>query len=282
MSARATTAVFDHAKGTDAEWRMLAVLADAANPEGIVYDVSLADVAEILNKTERAVSQIKRRLVSSDQLVVLEEGRGRGKTAIYRIVLPGLENPKGDVEEPGSLECEEGDSARGSSGGRQRRSKQGKAKASSSAEGSFLEQLRDLEIDDEILAEAKAHLATAKRVGGRIVTPGEMACAAAALSTFNRLFEFRGSSGSSYGLGAAMTSIVERCRERPTWDAPKHVRLVESAWRIRWWEKTGSKKRPGPNVVYGPGAFEQVAQDAKEERQGIDVKPEGRRYTRAR
>ncbi|HEV2790408.1 MAG TPA: hypothetical protein VGV69_03820, partial [Solirubrobacterales bacterium] len=112
-------------------------------------------------------------------------------------------------------------------------------------------------------------LRTGKKVDGKLVTPVEMAIAAAAIHAFNRCFEWKGRTESDYGLGANLKSVVMRIRDRPSWDAGKHVRLVESAWRVRWWEHNGSsERRPGPNVIYGGNAFENVVQDAGDEAAG--------------
>jgi hypothetical protein len=101
------------------------------------------------------------------------------------------------------------------------------------------------------------------KVNSATVTPEEMAKAAAAISAFNR------SGGTDFGLGAHLTPLVMRIRERPSWDAGKFVRLVESAWRLKWWERRGKGGRATPAVVFGnPQVFEQVAQDAADEAAG--------------
>lgn len=123
----------------------------------------------------------------------------------------------------------------------------------------------------EELADVADLLKQKRKVGGKIVTEREMLIAAHALSEFNAQL------GSSYGLGGALTAIVGRIRDRPRWDAEKHRRLVQSAFRIRWWERTGQKRRPSPNVIYG-GGFENVVQDAADEAAGRTEAIERRRY----
>jgi hypothetical protein len=122
------------------------------------------------------------------------------------------------------------------------------------------------------------------KADGKVVTPRELAIAAVAVATFNRCFEYDGKKGSDYGLLANLTQVVMRIRERPSWDAGAHVRLVESAWRIRWWERSANSRRPTPNVIWSPKSFEQVVQDATAEKDAKDKgqKPTdgGRRFTR--
>lgn len=96
--------------------------------------------------------------------------------------------------------------------------------------------------------------------------------AAASLAEFNR------QAGTDFGLGANHGSIVMRIRERPSWDAPRHIRLVQSAFRFRWWERQGSSRRPTPAVIWGnERCFEQVVQDAVEEARG-ERTDEGSRF----
>lgn len=134
-------------------------------------------------------------------------------------------------------------------------------------------------VEDEMLAEALEHLRRKFRVDGRIVTSPEMARAASALAAFNR------QAGSEFGLGAHLRPIVMRIRERPAYDSAALVRLVESAWRIKWWEKSGRRgRRATPAVVFGNTAcFENVVQDAIDEKKGRPPEEPGggsRRFTR--
>jgi len=140
--------------------------------------------------------------------------------------------------------------------------------------------------DGEIVLDGLDLLRQGKKVDGKLITPREMGIAATALAAFNRCYEYKKPGGekvvkgSDYGLGGNLTSIVMRIREHPSWDASKHVRLVESAWRIRWWERN-PERRPGPNVIYGVNSFENVVQDAGEEAAGESPsKIRKRRYTR--
>jgi len=284
MSAEATIAVMEHAEGTDAEWRLLAILANSADHEGVV-SMSREELAERVHKTEKSVGGTLGRLKASGQLMELEHGGGRGKKNVYWLNLPGIPEPAlrkiaegsaGNPENDGTV----GGPPGGNGGGG---SNQGeKERSSSEKAAAFMEALRDCEVPDEMQADALALLRRGKKVGSHVVTPEEMARAAAALAAFNRLFEWKAHNGlrkgASFGLGAALPSIVQRIRERPSWDPATHVRLVESAWRLRWWEQTEGRRRPTPNVIYGPKAFEQVVQDAEEEKTG--GKTGERHYTR--
>jgi hypothetical protein len=287
VSAEATLAVMEHATGTDSEWRMLAVMANAANHHGIVMNLGAAELAERCGKTERGAGQILARLRKSGQLVTLQQGGGRGVTNIYWINLPGLprpETPNQVVIPPSPNPEPSGDSPSADSGKDDPLPPTppipSTTTSSSSSAGSKQQEFARLlaaldEFDptanplaDEI-TDGMELLRTGKKVDGKLVTPAEMAIAAAAVHAFNRCFEWKGRKEADYGLGANLKSIVMRARDRPSWDAGKHVRLVESAWRIRWWEANGSSsRRPTPNVIYGGNAFENVVQDAGAEAGG--------------
>lgn len=118
-------------------------------------------------------------------------------------------------------------------------------------------------VSDQVAADARELLGQRRRVDRRLVSVEEMVKAAAAISEFNR------QSGSEFGLGAHLTPIVMRIRDRPGYDAEAHVRLVQSAWRIQWWRRSARKGRVAPNVLYGStGCFENVVQDAVDEKAG--------------
>lgn len=137
-----------------------------------------------------------------------------------------------------------------------------KTTAGGSGEGG-IELAPELDVPAEMASDAAALLKRKVKVDGQQVKPAEMVIAAAALAQFNREL------GSDYGLGANLRPLIMRIRERPSWDAAKHQRLVASAFRIRWWEKTGGRRRASPAVVYGnERVFEQVAQDAAAEARG--------------
>lgn len=322
MSAEATLAVMEHATGTDAEWRMLMLLANEASAAGIVTGVSMADLARRMGKSERGAAGVKGRLKASEQLVVIDEGGGRGRPAVYWINLPGLvgETPQNGVKTPQSQtekedETPQSDSSKGGSadgpigkketeevgiGGKAPDGKPSKVKAGAwnefwEAAAGLLPFGADLvaaEPDEplavtaprEVTLDAIEGLGQTHKVGGKVVTPRELALAATAIAAFNRCFEYDGKKGSDYGLLANLTQVVMRIRERPSWDAAAHVRLVESAWRLRWWERSASRRRPTPNVIWSPKSFEQVVQDATAEKDAKDKgqKPTdgGRRFTR--
>lgn len=127
-----------------------------------------------------------------------------------------------------------------------------------------------------IATDAQAFLKAKRREHGRVVTEAEMVVAAHALAAFNAAQD------AEHGLGANLAKLVARIRERPSWDAPKMVRLVESAWRHKWWENSGSSgRRPTPAVVFGnANVFEQVAMDAAADAAGKPVENTPQRQSR--
>lgn len=298
MSAAATIAVGEHATGTDGEKLMLFVLAEEANSQGIIIDVQADQLAAAMGKKARSASQIKRGLIASGQLVVLQE-ESRTQAAIYWLKLPGLTGPSDVLNEQITQAAETPNTSKGRAkpapspsapvSEQPAKSKEGKEKqfrtlALESEE--FGDGFTEGEVIPEVLADGLEFLRTGEKVNRHMVTPYEMAVAAAVIHAFNRCFEWKRPDGelvkgSEYGLGANLTPIVMCVRKRPSWDAAKHVRLVESAWRIRWWENGDASRRPTPKVIYGGGAFENVAQDAAEEAEGVAVAEiKKRRYTR--
>lgn len=126
----------------------------------------------------------------------------------------------------------------------------------------------EFDVPFHLVADATELLRRRERVNGRVVTPEEMRLGAIIVAEFNRQAE------SDFGLGAHLTSIVMRIRERPSYDAGAHVRLVQSAWRIKWWTKRPRKRggRVTPAVIYGHAAvFENVVQDAMDEKAGKTI-----------
>lgn len=297
MSAAATIAVAEHATGTDGEKLMLFVLAEEANSAGIIADVDTEQLATAMGKKARSASQIKRGLIASGQLVVLQE-ESRTQAAIYWLKLPGLTGPSDVLNEQITQAAETPNASKGRAkpapspsapvSEQPAKSKEGKEKQFRTLvleSGVFSDGL-PLDALPEVVADGLEFLRTGEKVNRHMVTPYEMAIAAAAIHAFNRCFEWKRPDGelvkgSEYGLGANLTPIVMCVRKRPSWDAAKHVRLVESAWRIRWWENGDASRRPTPKVIYGGGAFENVAQDAAEEAEGVAVAEiKKRRYTR--
>lgn len=117
----------------------------------------------------------------------------------------------------------------------------------------------------DLAADARELLKRKIRVDGRQVTPDEMVKAAAAIAAFNV------EADSEMGLGAHLRAIVMRIRERPSYTPDAHVRLVQSAFRLKWWERRPGRRRGRlmPAVIYGnERVFEQVVQDAVDEKRG--------------
>jgi hypothetical protein len=286
---------------------MLMLLANDANEQGVVFGISMADLADRMEKSERGVAGVKGRLKTTGILVELLPGGGRGRQAVYWIKLPGLVGPEeGQVQTPQNVvkprsgkRGKEAETPQSSAGNEGERSIGGKTttgreeeqrelpkppKTAEAKRHQFFDLLgTELEDDAEMVADAVELLRRNEKVASKLVTPDEMAKAAAAVGTFNRCFCWKGREGSDFGLGANLTSVVQRIRHRPSWSLEKWVRLVESAWRIRWWEQNGrdQSRRPTPQVIFSPKSFENVVQDARDEAAGekpADIKK--RRYTR--
>lgn len=133
----------------------------------------------------------------------------------------------------------------------------------------------DLDAPVALLADAQELLAGRVKVGSRVVDVAEMTRAVVALAEFNR------HAGYDYGLSAHLTRVVSRVRERPSFEREHFVRLVASAWRVRWWERRGNGRRPTPAVIFGNAdVFDAVVQDAIDERAGREPTTAARRFVR--
>lgn len=283
MSAEAVLAVRKHASGSDAQRRLLEVLADWANPRGIAYDIRAEDLAAAMGKKKGGISGVKVGLKDSGQLVVVEEETKR-HGATYLIALPGLSTPEEAEVEPEPIDPP-------------KRPEKIQAKVWrefwEAAYPYFPEKIEavggePLDPRQMVALDAMELLGQKRKVDKKLVTTRELALAAVCLITFNREFEWKDpqtgevSKESDYGLGANLTEIVMRVRDRPSWDADAWVRLVQSAWRIRWWEKRAGARRPTPSVIWSPKSFEQVVQDAiAESKSKKGTQKGGRRFTRS-
>lgn len=129
-------------------------------------------------------------------------------------------------------------------------------------------EINGVPVTADLLSDAAELLRRKTKVDGQRVTPEEMAKAVVAIAEINRQAD------SDFGVGAHLRAIVMRVRERPSYTADAHSRLVMSAWRRRWWERGGRGGRATPAVVYGnSGVFEQVVQDAMDEKRGRTQEP---------
>lgn len=272
MSLEAISAVLADTEATDAGWRLLMLMAIDANAVGLVAETSIPGYAARMNRKAGGVAGVKAALIKAGLLVVVNEQKD-GKRGTYRLALAGLAEAAA-VEQlvPAPPERPKG------------------VKASTwkefwEAAYPYFPQEGEEETDKqrgEVVADARDLLAQGRKVNSKLVTPRELALAAVGLLAFNRDYEWQGVKEADYGLGANLTEIVMRIRDRPNWDAATWVRLVGSAWRIRWWEKKAGDRRPTPSVIWSPKAFEQVVQDAAAEKaagQGTE-QTSRRRFTR--
>lgn len=256
----------------------LFVLAEHAHNDGSESYPCVDTIVRETRMTRRSVQAALRKL-EADGMIVAEGKGDKGQTK-WRVVMGGADTappPGGVVDDVG------GRSSRHEGGvaATPKPSVKPSGEPTASSSGTAREAIERW--SHELAGDAIALLDSRTKVNGLLVTAEEMLTASAALAQYNE------EHGSDYGLGANLTPIVMRIRERPSWDAAKHRRLVQSAWRLRWWERSGNSRRPTPNVIYGnTKVFEQVAQDAAEEARGTleqhqtrlsdAVWPDGRRY----
>jgi hypothetical protein len=251
MSAKATAWAWEQDVPAPEKVVLLA-LADEAKDDGVVHCIAQADIAAKVGAAERTVRSNLAKLTERG-LILREpqfESRRRIADRIELHLVPA------DVAAEGTIR--RADTSTSSANGEEK--KDGGARQNPPADA-----LDAVELPDSMRVDARDLLRQKRKVDGHLVTVEEMARAAAALAAFNRC------SGSEYGLGAHLRPLVMRVRERPSWDGPKLVRLVESAWRLRWWEKQRNPRggRVGVQVVFGnERVFEQVAQDAADEAAG--------------
>lgn len=275
MSLEAVNAVLADTEATDAGWRLLMLLAFDSNSEGLVAETSIPGYAPRMNRKGGGVAGVKAALIKAGLLVVVNEQKD-GKRGTYRLALPGL----GEAAAPAEVSDELLPST-------SQRPKGVKAEVWlefwRAAYPYLPQEVESGSVDPAhmVAADALILLGEKRKVGSKLVTPRELGVAASCLLIFNREFEWQGVKGSDYGLGANLTEIVMRIRDRPTWDTPTWVRLIESAWRLRWWEKKAGGRRPTPSVIWSPKAFEQVVQDATAEKNNQQSTPASRRtFTR--
>jgi hypothetical protein len=284
MSLEALNAALGNREGTDAQWRLLVLLALDANAEGLVAETSIPAYADRMARKAGGVAGVKAALVKSGLLVVVNEQKD-GKRGTYRLALPGLGAAVATDEPPDdSLLPPTADRPKG-------------VKAETWLEfwrAGYPYLPQEVKLDysahdpgpsdpaQMVALDALALLGEKRKVASKLVTPRELGLAAVCILLFNRDFEYQGKKGSDYGLGANLTEVVQRIRDRPNWDAPTWARLVESAWRIRWWEKKAGGRRPTPSVIWSPKSFEQVVQDAKAEKESAaaDQGSSRRHFTR--
>lgn len=123
----------------------------------------------------------------------------------------------------------------------------------------------DLDVRFPLHCDAVALHRQGTKVDGRKVTAEEMGKAVEAFDEFNT------QSGKRLSLGPHLTPIVGRVREVPAMTGSEHRKLVQSAFRLKWWEKgkAGSKRPLTPAVIYGTSkCFANVMSDQEEEAQG--------------
>jgi hypothetical protein len=245
---------------------LLVALADECRQDGVVLELPQADLAAKTGAALRTVGANLGKLAERGLIARAPQFEGRLRVADrIELVMDAIR--------------EHADLAGGGSGVPLRSSPSSQKEDGEGCRAAQDSPVAGIDAPAEMHADARDLLGAKRKVDGRIVTPEEMAKALAAVAEFNRQAD------SDFGLGANLRAVVMRIRERPSMDAEKHVRLVQSAFRLKWWERSGRGRRPTPAVVYGnERVFEQVVQDAVDEAKGrpLDEQPQAKakRFTR--
>lgn len=229
-------------------WLSMLELADV----GAEFVATRRDVADRAGVSKRVLDEYVPRFIDAEMLTVELQQDERGKSLPSRFVLSGVQQRgRATLGIPPSSSSSKtpADGDEEQRGGTEPHPPGGIG----SWEG----------VEPSIAADAQTFLKAKRREHGRIVTEPEMLCAAHALTAWNR------NMGSEFGLGSQLQRIVGQVRDHPSWPPDKYVRLVDSAWRLKWWENSGRGRRPTPAVVFGnANVFEQVALDAAAEAAG--------------
>lgn len=243
---------------------MLLGLANHAHPDGSNSFPSL-DTLAVYGACDRSTARRNVRKLAEDGWI-FEDGEGPRGTTKWQLAMPGVEG--GGITPRGGSSSAAG----GVAPVPPEPSKEKDGSSSSGTQEAIIEG-----VSPEMQTDAAELLKRKVKVGGRIVSEAEMGKAAAALAEFNR------QAGSEFGLGAHLTPLVGRIRERPSYDAEALVRLVQSAWRLKWWERNGKTRRATPAVVFGNAAcFENVVQDAVDEKAGHERPAQRGRFERTK
>lgn len=279
MSVEAITWAFAQTTDGPGPKLVLIALANRADDSGVTW-AGQETMAGDCSMSVRAVRDNMKRLEAAGMLARIQRFRKNGsRTSDWIVLAPGVEDRGTLRESSDSFEKDAPDVAALTSPARQNPPEaesdgdhrqipggpepSGEPSGEPSSSERHLFSLAFSQVSESVGADSFALMKAKVKVDGRLVMPLEMEKAAVALSVFNR------EADSEFGLGAHLRPIVMRLRERPSLTPEQMVRLVESAWRIRWWERKGKGRRATPAVVFGnAGCFENVVQDAVQEAKG--------------
>lgn len=271
--------MWDHSETTGNERVIMLRLASRADENGICTE-GVDDLARVTGLKRRAVQGNLTRIKEKGELVrVGNEAGGRGNKAVYQLALGDLGKGASARAKGASGRPEKGarDDVKGAPERPERVHADDSTTRSSTSlvVGSSKNPVEEGESNgensptDDVVA---AVLAAKRKVGSRRVTEAEARTAAAALAEFN------GQADRDLVLSSEdwLRMIVGRIRERPELTPAQHERIVQSAFRFRWWEqrkdsdgKRGKARRVTPSVIYGSSrCFEEVLQDAIDEANG--------------
>jgi len=240
-----------------------AVVRLVAESPGGYAEATRKELAAAASVSVRTLDEAMKDLVGIDVVhVVKRREDGINLPNLYAL---GPDGGGGAADDTTPVACTSAgdDTQQSSSGSPSAGRDEGSASSAAPPVSPLVEALAGVEVPADLIADGEALLARKVRVDGRVATADEIARAVASIAEFNR------QASSDFGVGAHLPSIVMRVRERPSYTTEAFVRLVQSAWRIRWWERRGSKRRATPAVIFGnAGCFENVVQDAIEEKKG--------------
>lgn len=258
MSIVCLSHVMRHSEAQLGARLVLFVLAEHAHDDGANAFPTVPTIMERTRMSRRSVQGALRRLEADE--MISAQGVGPNGQTNYRVAMA---SPGGGADSAPAHDLQ------GADDDAQGRSSRHEGGAGSAPNPSFnpsdpnspppTEQGVWAGVPDTMRTDGQTFLRQKRKVAGRLVTEAEMAIAAAALAEFNRQLESR------FELGPHLAEIVGRVRDHPSWDTAAHVRLVQSAFRVRWWERRGDRRRPKPGVVWGPRAFTNVVDDATRE-----------------
>ena len=238
MSFRVVGKILRHSNEKLARRLILIVLGEAAHDDGVVWlDQSTIALKARLSRTH--VAEMLREMEEAAVLEVRKAQRGRKRISVYRITLPGLDEP--DYERlPFALD---------------RPFTVSEVPTRSEPDDVGISEVTTSESPSRVLVVqsepsigtgttgAAALAAVPKAVDRRPVTGAEATLAVAVLEEWNR------QTGQRLASRDWLAKIILRVREYPDLDAAAHAAIIAASLAAPWWRGPAT-----PSVVYGSGA----------------------------
>jgi hypothetical protein len=98
VSVRASSDVWEFSRASGTDLLVLLAIADYASDTGVAWPAQTT-IAKKARCSDRTVRRCIDNLVAAGELVIVEEGNGRGKSARYRVTVTRSECPPSDGEE---------------------------------------------------------------------------------------------------------------------------------------------------------------------------------------